>query len=247
MESIAAARSILGYSEDPAAALEGRQLISFESQELEEQGVFTYISENFADFLRYIKLLEPKDQELLLAYYGCHCTQNQIAAILHSTQTLVSFNLRAAVRCLIAFMMFGGTQPNAATLEPVLRTANAILVEFDDKKVLPFADVLVDYLRLKSFTDVAWKYKLPVPSIRRTFSQLSKKWRDEHNPVAIQALGWFVFKTIDKKSPRGVGASLRERKKAGNVVRCDPDIVANFHIRVEDPNFSAIFQPKGNL
>ena len=54
------------------------------------------MQEHFGQFLRLLRHLPAEDQELLLSYYVLGKTQNTLATIQHSTQTVCSFKIRMA-------------------------------------------------------------------------------------------------------------------------------------------------------
>ena len=65
--SVTLARSMLLTDEE---ALEGATTISLETQaDLQEDDVFTYIQENFVNFLKMLRYLSQEDQDMLLSYY----------------------------------------------------------------------------------------------------------------------------------------------------------------------------------
>lgn len=84
MESVAGDRAVLAYDHDENGALDGAQLISSETDpDLQrEQDIFIFINGNFAAFL---------------AYYCLRKTQTLLAPIFHTSQTLCSARMRAAV------------------------------------------------------------------------------------------------------------------------------------------------------
>lgn len=127
MESIAGDRAVLAYKNDEEGALDGAQLIYAETDPgvQREQDIFIFINGNFAAFLGYLRNLNLRDRELLLAYY-CLCkTQTLLAPIFHTSQTLCSAGMRAAVRAMCAYIAFSG-HPT----EERMRTIRAMLVTY---------------------------------------------------------------------------------------------------------------------
>src|SRR5208283_5867612 len=104
-DSITSARAML-LSEDDQ--LEGITTISLETQaDMTEEDILTYVIENFSEFLKMLRFLKKEDQELLLSYYLLSKTQNTLAIIHKSTQTVCSFRIRMAVKVLCAFILNG--------------------------------------------------------------------------------------------------------------------------------------------
>ena len=126
MESIAGDRAVLAYDHDEEAALDGAQLISAETDAdlQQEQDIFIFIKGNFAAFLGYLRNLNLRDQELLLAYYCLRKTQTQLARIFKTSQTLCSAGTRATVRAMCAQIAFGG-QPTEERMRPILQAVSA--------------------------------------------------------------------------------------------------------------------------
>src|SRR5271167_2274242 len=104
-DSITSARAMLLTDEE---ALEGATLLSMESDPKfkEDQKILAYIQENFPMFLVMLRHLKKEDQELLLSYYLLAKTQNTLAIIHRSTQTVCSFRIRMAVKVLCAFILY---------------------------------------------------------------------------------------------------------------------------------------------
>jgi hypothetical protein len=57
----------------------------------------------------------------------------------------------------------------------------------------------------------------------------------------LQTLGAYITNLIDKANPVGRGITKRKAKKSGDIQRRDPDIVGQFRVRVDDPDFDAMF------
>jgi hypothetical protein len=120
-ESITGRRAIAQYDEQ--TALEGGETVSLECQgDLVEDDYLTYIQENLPQFLRLVRWLTREEQELLLSYYLLSKTQNALALIHLSTQTIMSFRLRMAMKKLGAFMLFGGV-PTVEQMSSILAKA----------------------------------------------------------------------------------------------------------------------------
>ena len=96
-ESIVGHRAIAQFDEQ--LALEGAETVSLETQgDLVEHDYLRYVQENTAQFIRLLRWLNREDQELLLSYYLLNKTQNTLALIHQSTQTICSFRIRMAMR-----------------------------------------------------------------------------------------------------------------------------------------------------
>src|SRR5271154_4876539 len=111
MDSITGKQAVDKFHEDEQASLEGRQLISMESNDNVDDSIFIYVNSHFPAFLRYVRLLSPHDQEMLLSYHCLRKTQNQLAIIFKSTQTVCSFQLRATTKALVAMMSWDSAHP----------------------------------------------------------------------------------------------------------------------------------------
>jgi hypothetical protein len=120
MDSITAARSMLLPEEE---ALAGGTTISCETtDEFGVDDIYVYCQEHFADWLRVIRVLSREQQELLLSYYLLGKTQSTLAEIHNSTQTVISFRIRMAVKLLGTYLMMNGP-PDADTMHRILDKA----------------------------------------------------------------------------------------------------------------------------
>lgn len=260
MDSITAARSIEHFKEDEYASLEGSQLISIESEGKEEEDFFVFVTENFASFLKLIRYLKPRDQDLLIAYYGCQKTQTQLGPVFGFTQTIASFQVRMAVRALCAFILFGGT-PTADQLRPVLEKAGWEEVRLfasmerkiddaSDKTIsCSLSNIVVDYQQTRNFAKVADKHGVHRPELRRTLKRCSDALGASKDR-AEQAVGAYIFSLIDKANPVGSGPTVRERRKQGTYTAVDPNEVALFRVCItksDDKMLDKVFASQGNL
>jgi hypothetical protein len=237
MESITASRALL-LDEDEQLA--GMTCIGLETQqELTEEDILTYIIENFAEFLRFLRFLKKEDQELLLSYYLLSKTQNTLAIIHKSTQTVCSFRIRMAVKTLACFIMLGS--PTQEKMKEILTGAKLE----DSLPSVSLSEVVDVYARLRSFQRIAEIYHLHRPDIRRAMSRASKQLMDSKD-AKEHALGAFVHSLIDKASPTGVGFSKRKQQKLGHIYRVDPPLLGEFRIRLEDPDFDSMFVSRAN-
>lgn len=237
-DSIVATRALLLDEEE---SLEGNTLISLESQaDMAEEDILTYIQENFAGFLRILRSLKKEDQELLLSYYLLSKTQNTLATIHKSTQTVCSFRIRMAVKTLGTFIMMGGA-PTVETMHEILTKAGLE----DSLKPIGLSKIVDEYVKCRNFQRIAEVHKLHRPDIRRAMSRASKQLLDSKDPQE-HALGAYIHSLIDKANPAGQGYSKRKVAKQCHIYRTDPAILGDFRIRVDDPDFRHIFVSRAN-
>jgi hypothetical protein len=220
--------------------LEGTTTISLETQgDLAEEDICTYIQENFPEFLKTLRYLKKEDQELLLSYYVLSKTQNTLAIIHKSTQTVCSFRIRMAVKTLCAFIMMG--EPTPEKMKTILDKEG---LEIGLEK-LPLSECVDQYARTRSFQRIAEVHHLHRPDIRRAMSRASKALMESKTATA-HALGAYIHSLIDKANPSGVGYSKRKVSKLGHIYRTDPAILGEFRIRVQDPEFEHMFVSRAN-
>lgn len=259
MDSISAARSIAHFREDEEGSLEGNQLISAESEGKEEEDAFVFITENYSTFLKMIRLLKPKDQDLLLAYYSLRKTQDQLGPVFGITQTVCSQLLRLAVKVLCCFIIFGGV-PTAEQLRPILE--NAGLEEmymqpehkyFDGKTTektieVSMSQIIAKYAACRNFRTIATELRVHRPDIRRTMRYVSDALSTKG--ATEQAVGAYVHNLIDKANPIDSGDSVRQKNKSGNYMTADPAEVGFFRITIteeSDEVLDSVFAPQGSL
>lgn len=236
-DSVTSARAML-LTEDEQ--LEGATTISLETQsDMAEEDILTYVQENFAEFLTTLRYLKKEDQELLLSYYLLSKTQNTLALIHKSTQTVCSFRIRMAVKTLCAFIMMG--EPTPEKMRAILEREGLE----DSLEKLPLSECVDLYAKTRSFQRIAEVHHLHRPDIRRAMSRASKALMDSRDAQA-HALGAYIHSLIDKANPSGVGYSKRKVSKLGHIYRTDPAILGEFRIRVEDPDFDHMFVSRAN-
>jgi hypothetical protein len=237
-DSIVATRAMMLNEQE---SLEGQTLIGLECQaDMAEEDILTYIQENFAGFMRILRSLKKEDQELLLSYYLLSKTQNTLATIHKSTQTVCSFRIRMAVKTLGTYIMMGGT-PTVEMMHEILTTAGleSSLVKIDLSKVID------EYVKCRNFQRIAEIHKLHRPDIRRAMSRASKQLMDSKDPRE-HALGAYIHSLIDKANPAGQGFSKRKIAKQCHIYRTDPAILGEFRISVGDPEFGHMFVSRAN-
>lgn len=236
-DSITSARAML-LNEDEQ--LEGTTTISLETQsDLAEDDILTFVMENFSEFLKMLRFLKKEDQELLLSYYLLSKTQNTLAIIHKSTQTVCSFRIRMAVKTLACFIMLG---------EPTVEKMHEILTRAGLEKSLEKIDLseIIDlYAKTRSFQRIAEVHHLHRPDIRRAMSRASKQLMESKN-AQEHALGAYIHSLIDKANPSGVGYSKRKMQKLGHIYRVDPPLLGEFRISVSDPDFDHMFVSRAN-
>src|SRR5271166_6075627 len=153
MESLVGNRALLLTEEE---ALEGNVTISQETQlDQQEQKKFGYIQDNFANFITALRHLKKEDQEMLLSYYILSKTQNTLALIHKSTQTVCSFRIRQAVKRIGTFMMLGA--PTEEVMAKVFKKAdleNELPVNSKGDQV-GLSKVVSLYEQTRSFQQVA--------------------------------------------------------------------------------------------
>lgn len=244
MEGITAKRAVSSFEENEQAALEGRNLVSIETEENvgPEAGIYVYVYENFAQFLRYVRVLAPRDQEKLLAYYCLAMTQSQLAVVFRTTQTVCSFQLRASVRCMAALIGWESQNPTPDIMEPLLTK-----VGFGTVDGHSLAEVIAEYVESRSFVAVAYKYGIHRPLIRRTISNASKTMIEETQPPEVQACGWWLFKLIDRANPLGKGLKARAKLKDSDVEVTLPDICGRNRVSTDDLYIDVFWQSRANF
>jgi hypothetical protein len=270
MESVAGLRAVLAYQEDEEGALDGAQLISAETDPdlQQEQDIFIFINGNFAAFLSYLRNLNVRDQELLLAYYCLRKTQTLLAPIFRTSQTLCSARMRAAVRTMCAYKTFGG-QPTEERIRPILQAIGAeearlIVqaktqykekgedpsqhrqnVEFGERATHSLAQLLAEYAEARSFGRLADRHGIHRPEIRRAFRSAAEKL--EAGDREQQTLAAWIRALIDKANPFDEGESKPQAAKRGHVFVTDNGRIADFRVRIEDGLLAKILAPRGHL
>jgi hypothetical protein len=252
MDSITSARSMLLSDEE---ALAGNTTLSLETTgEFGVDGIYVYSQEHFADWLKAIRVLSREQQELLLSYYLLGKTQKTLATVHKSTQTVISFRVRMAVKMVGTYLMMGGA-PTVDQMRTILIKAGLE----DSLKGVGLSEIIAKYAHCRSFDRIARVYGLHRPAIRRAMSQVCKcllgnaavMLQDDgdgddssaapRNPEEI-ALGAYIFNLIDKANPNGPGKSKRQKDKTARaVVLRDPLCTGEFKVAVNDPGFGSLF------
>lgn len=238
--------------------LEGTTTISLETcADMTEEDILTYVIENFSEFLKTLRFLKKEDQELLLSYYLLSKTQNTLAIIHKSTQTVCSFRIRMAVKTLACFIMMG--EPTIEKMHEILvraglensldQTNSTRELKLARKKneadSIQLSKIIDLYAKTRSFQRIAEVHHLHRPDIRRAMSRASKQLM-ESKDAQEHALGAYIHSLIDKANPSGVGYSKRKVSKMGHLYRSDSEILGEFRINVSDPDFDQMFVSRAN-
>jgi hypothetical protein len=258
-EAITSTRAMLLSEEQQ---LEGQTTLSVETcSDFTDYGLFNYVQENFADFLRNLRHLKRDDQELLLSYYLLGKSQDSLAPLFHITQTVCSTRLRLAVKTLCLFMMMG--LPTAEKMKPILEKAGV-------ENLLPevgMSECIALFMECKSFKAISSRHHIYHANVRRAMRlaanlligatdshgrPAAKKQDSESLPdMGSQSLGCFIYQLIDKAHATKAGLTEREQAKNADIDRTgpnrDPDILGEFRIRVEDPHFDKLFCGRANI
>jgi hypothetical protein len=251
MESAVARRAILNSRGDHGEldeheVLDGQTTISLETcSDMTEEDILTYVQENFSDFLKVLRFLSKEDQELLLSYYLLSKTQNTLALIHKSTQTVCSFRIRQAVKRIGTFMMLG--VPTEEVMTKIFKKAgleDSLPPNLKNEQV-GLSQVVTLYEQTRSFQQVADVFGLHRPDIRRAMSRAVKQLSESDVPEEL-ALGALVHGLIDKASASGQGFSKRKLGKLCHIYRNDPDILGEFRVDITDPDFKYLFTSRAN-
>jgi len=199
-----------------------------------------YILGNFGEFLKMLRSLKKEDQELLLSYYLLSKTQNTLAAIHKSTQTVCSFRIRMAVKTLACFIMMGGA-PTVEMMQTILTRAGLE----DTLKKIGLSKIVDLYVRTHNFQKISELHHLHRPDIRRAMSRASKQLMESKDPQE-HALGAYIHSLIDKANPAGQGFSKRKMQKQCHIYRTDPKCLGSFVIDLNDPDFDTFFVSRAN-
>ena len=251
MDAMVASRSVLLSDEE---ALAGGTTISCETtDEMGEDDIYVYCQDHFADWLRVIRVLSREQQQLLLSYYLLGKTQIVLSKLLHSTQTVMSFRIRMAVKLAGTYIMMGG--------DPSVETMRVILIKAgleDSLKKVALSEIIAMYAGCHSFEKIAKAYHLHRPDIRRAMSRASKhllrgdgthQFSEETSSASPEelALGAYIFNLIDKADPSNSGTTRRQKAKTARCVfRIDPPCTGEFRIAVNDPGWDSMFVSRAN-
>ncbi len=169
-----------------------------------------------------------------------HNTQNTLAIIHRSTQTVCSFRIRMAVKTLCAFLLY----EEEFTPEKMKTVLTGAGLENCIKNV-PLSTIIDLYVKTRSFQRIAEIHKLHRPDIRRAMSRASKQLMESKDPME-HALGAFIHSLIDKANPSGTGFSKRKVQKLGNIYIQAPQILGEFRVKITDPDFDECFVSRAN-
>ena len=236
MDAVTAARAMLL---DEETALEGSTLISIEASEDEEQSsVYAFIQEHFADFIRYLRRLNPESQELLLQYYILGKTQNSLTLVTNATQTTCSLRLRMAVRLLLGYLMGEFSQER---IHDILLEAGVK----DDFDGVPLSQLIVEYAEGRNFAKIAFKHDLDRPKVRKAIIRAQKILLEKQGRA--NALGAYLYSLTDRASYEGTGRAKKHREKdRSHVYLVCPPITGKFRFSTDDPDFGHMFVSRAN-
>jgi hypothetical protein len=246
MDNVAGKRSLLLSEEE---SLAGQTLLSAETCEEfnDDQCFVIWIQENFAGFMTHLNRLPRIDQDLLLGYYLLSKTQTQLALINKTTQTVCSFNIRGAKKVLVGMLRFGGQPPTEDNVRLILgsRDSVAMLIDINTKRTrtMSVARLLAEYRRCRDYAAIADKNGVHRPLIRKTFSKVGQQLRDSEDPDE-QVVGWWIYGLTNGANVFGSGLTPRAAIKRIDSSHTDPDICGQFRIKIDDPTFDALFQPR---
>ena len=181
---------------------------------------------------------------MLLSYYLLSKTQNTLAIIHKSTQTVCSFRIRMAVKTLGTFVMMG--EPTEEMLHTILEKAGLEnSLEKEGQPAPALSKIVMEYVRTRNFQQVATHFGLHRPDVRRAMSRASKALMDSKEGKEAATAAW-LHSLIDKVSPVGTGFSKRKAQKLGHLYRSDPAILGQFRMNIEDPSFGHMFVSRAN-
>jgi hypothetical protein len=237
MQAVTDARSMLLSEEE---ALAGEVTLSLETcDDLTdpEFGVLTFIRDNFPTFLKMIRNLKPRDQDLLLSYYLLSCSQNTLAPILRETQTGISTDVRAAIKTLGTFFMLG--QPTTQIIHEVL-IAEGLESQLGDTEL---STVAFEYSQCRTFDVVAARHSIRRPDVRKALRAVSDRLLESKQPRSL-AIGSWLFNLLDHAKPVGVGY----KTKGESVISLkDTEVLGQFRVDVASADFDQWFVGRANL
>jgi hypothetical protein len=255
---------------DTGEALEGNTTISVETGETtNETRAYQFITDNSAVFLRCLRSCRPEDQELVLSYYVLGVSQTHIGRIAHDSQTNISFRMRQAVKALCAMLLLGGVPTEDrmhAILERAGRESVSLLIKAPAtgcpalKRSMNLSMLIMEFVRSGSYERVAKSFKVHRPEVKRalrstvntlcgpSFSCSAHSAGTSDYDPETQALAAWLWMLTDKRDPWGVNrySARQERKTASVSYFNDPEILGNFRVRVDDPDFEKMFCSRAN-
>lgn len=224
--------SIRAAKEDPEAAVAGMNMLSVENCEMGEGDVFAWISDptNLVRFLQALRHLPLLDQEILLSYYVVARPQHVLAKICRSTQTLLSTKIRECLKRLGAVLLLGDITKqllaevfSGAGVEHLLAT--------------PLSTIAWSYSKTRAYWLTAEKLKVKRQDIRRALLK-AHKTLVASTDMREQALGAWLWGSLEKSNPMGNGLAKREMRKQGHQVLKDGAILGQFSVDITDPEYA---------
>jgi hypothetical protein len=233
LESLSIERTMLLSEEEQ---LHGDTTVSAETcDDLVSDGIDIFLHSNFPEFLKAMRKLTSEEQDLLLEYYILNKPQALIGKTHQTTQTQASFALRAAVGSLCAQMMLG--MPTIADVHRVLVEGGVqdtfIYKRWGSKYDVQgtLSEAIVMYATLRNSRKVAEYFGFR-GSVRQILRQCTASLGNGGSEQ--RALASYV---------NTITAFTRKQKGSRHIARTDPDIVGQFRVRVDDPNFGHMFVP----
>jgi hypothetical protein len=246
---------------DAETSLRGETLISVESDGSQQQAdLLIYLDTQPESFFPLLRHLTPIEQEQLLSYYVIGATQTRLAPLWKSTQTLTSYFLRRATKTYCATLVFG-PEIRQEQIENVLQAAGleeqmiaAALGPKGPKELLaPMSVIFHDYLKCRSFKEVAERHHLHRADMRRKMNSVVRQLNEnpDGTPAAGKsqehlALAAVLMGAMDGANPVGTGRNRRSRRKGDDVAISDPTVVGQFTVSMTDSNVKSMFVSAAN-
>jgi hypothetical protein len=239
--AVTGARALVTQSDSNDYDTSGDTLSLETQNDLMGESIYSYVWNNFPDFLTNIRHLSEEDQEFLLSYYILGKTQTSLAIVNKSTQTICSTKIRMAVKRLGAHIILG--EITEASLEQLFSKFDKQYYEKDPS--VPLSKLIHLYAKLGSAQEVADVLGLYRPDVRRSITNLAKELMDSPD-LQLSALGAVIQGLIDKASSSGHGPSKSRMLARGNMFRKDPDVLGEFEVDVTNPGFKDVLYPRAN-
>jgi hypothetical protein len=246
MTNVADARAMIA---DQEKVFRGEALISLECQENgDDGGIASFIAAAPNRFMFFVSRLAVREQDFLLAYYLLNREQNSLSDTHLTTQTCASSVIRAALKVMCAFIIFGGADPSVTQLRAILEPEGLEVPDLTgftkpEGRVHSTSSLFREYCVSGSFAAVGRKNKIHRPELRRLFRRVAETLERSARPASL-ALAAYIRMKIEQKSVLGVGDNQALRSKQRNVRRVDSPILGDFVLDIEHPDIETIFVPK---
>jgi hypothetical protein len=227
-----AARSAEGTEEDWLAG--GRTISAETVGALNTETLGSYARNHFAAFIRLVRHCTPEDQVSLLSTILLGVSQARVAALLGSTQTVVSQRLAIATVYLGYLVMCGG-YPTPERVAEDARNAG-----LDDKLI----EAIMSHMAVGSFSVAAEQVGWTRAQLRRSISEARKRLVDlrgvsPSGDTTHTGLGAFLYSLVDSRDTDGVGRSFAMRSRPREITLSDPDCMGEFRVDVLADGFDA--------